>query len=1023
MGGRAQCRELALPPSDLAHRSALCAVYSQSEGQTPCCLAVSPEGVVRYWPSIAHEGSSTETSAELGGQECYSLTDLHPVGCVLATTTSTVLLIHHTGHGVACRRFQAPAGLLGGLGRRMSSLLWGSLPAGGQEAKMVRVVGRRDPHDPEIQTAFVLTSNGLQKWQLTLGEPDRLYYECDVSSLARERFWPEVWGGNDGTPAWLRIWLVDLHILDEQHVVILMAAVNQNDGSSSRQVHYGLGVLKVATDAPPIRLVGFTLIQQTYALLGDNDEPAPYRLVTVSDNAYIFNHDSVLAMSLQPGGQEDRITFSAGDGVLGAGATEETPLFFSSHHGVVSLTPIARNTPDNSINTLNDSMVADRAARLSDSLNVSVSVAGLDNLTMSESKTDQLKAAFLLYCKRNAGQSQSIIEEIFPLEESGEAVDSSLDRYVVALSKDLIDDFPASDPRWVESLPASQAQGVGSSMSLLVLHQLQDKLTAHEFFVTFLKNIGLWSRLGAVTVRGSPMATTLRLAEHAEKTVAAVTLRTVHNDLPAVVDSAIKVALCDRDVTASGNLTDQDHFYREISRIDDIVDGLVAVVQHSVSADSPRELVTNVVAVNTVVLTVIKEALATRNKKVSEFSPTGPSSSLEYLPWTATTGPKGRRGQLMTLVKASLQHGISAADDSQDRAAIYRQVVELSDLLLDGYSGQLASLSEGDKKYEAVMSSFSRDRESLITPLVDRKLYDEAASLAEKYREFDALVRLCEETGNKEKLEQYMDMFKDNKFSDHVFAWYVKEGKQGRLLSSTSSGRNQELGQFLAGHSGLSWLHDINTGSFQQAAETLKSLAMQETDILARKKTQLSLSKLAALASDAPDEEIEVAVDNIECEAGLISAQEQLPRTVLDSFGFDRGTMRVLTPQEMIEMYISDENCEGDHIDFKKALDLLNYVTLDEEEKEKLRLHIWSRSVTRNTWTDIDVDNPIDSVRDTVFFRLVEFAFMQGVDLREYLPSPERLLESEELGELQKNQNFQYLIQTGYQHIQKVCAF
>ena len=46
------------------------------------------------------------------------------------------------------------------------------------------MVGRADPDDPEIQTAFVLTSNGLQKWQLTLGEPDGLYYECDVSRLA-----------------------------------------------------------------------------------------------------------------------------------------------------------------------------------------------------------------------------------------------------------------------------------------------------------------------------------------------------------------------------------------------------------------------------------------------------------------------------------------------------------------------------------------------------------------------------------------------------------------------------------------------------------------------------------------------------------------------------------------------------------------------------------------------------------------------------------------------------------------------
>ena len=40
-------------------------------------------------------------------------------------------------------------------------------------------------------------------------------------------------------------------------------------------------------------------------------------------------------------------------------------------------------------------------SRLAESLNLSVSQAGLENLTMSESKSDQLKAAFLLYCKRS----------------------------------------------------------------------------------------------------------------------------------------------------------------------------------------------------------------------------------------------------------------------------------------------------------------------------------------------------------------------------------------------------------------------------------------------------------------------------------------------------------------------------------------------------------------------------------------------------------------------------------------------
>ncbi len=97
------CRELTLPPSDLAHSAKLVNVFPppqsssggvrSADSLTPSCIAVSPEGIVRYWPSLAHESSWVEVSAELQGQECCSLTDVHPVGSVLATTTSTVGLV------------------------------------------------------------------------------------------------------------------------------------------------------------------------------------------------------------------------------------------------------------------------------------------------------------------------------------------------------------------------------------------------------------------------------------------------------------------------------------------------------------------------------------------------------------------------------------------------------------------------------------------------------------------------------------------------------------------------------------------------------------------------------------------------------------------------------------------------------------------------------------------------------------------------------------------------------------------
>lgn len=110
----ANCRELTLPPSDLAHNAKLVNVFAANENQTPSCIAVSPEGIVRFWPSIAHSGSSYEINSDLQGQECYSLSDIQPLGSILTTTTATVVLIYHGNsgghHSIACRTLKPPQG-------------------------------------------------------------------------------------------------------------------------------------------------------------------------------------------------------------------------------------------------------------------------------------------------------------------------------------------------------------------------------------------------------------------------------------------------------------------------------------------------------------------------------------------------------------------------------------------------------------------------------------------------------------------------------------------------------------------------------------------------------------------------------------------------------------------------------------------------------------------------------------------------------------------------------------------------
>ena len=157
--------ELTLPPSDLAHKADLVAVFCPEADALPACLAVSPEGTVRYWSSVSHENSFVEVNADLQGQECDSLSEAMPLGFLVATTTASVLLITPRvidGHPrVQCRAFKPPQGLLGSISRRMSSLIFGSLPTqSSSEARLVKLL--TDKQDCSTVNVQVLCNQHLQ---------------------------------------------------------------------------------------------------------------------------------------------------------------------------------------------------------------------------------------------------------------------------------------------------------------------------------------------------------------------------------------------------------------------------------------------------------------------------------------------------------------------------------------------------------------------------------------------------------------------------------------------------------------------------------------------------------------------------------------------------------------------------------------------------------------------------------------------------------------------------------------------
>lgn len=176
--------------------------------------------------------------------------------------------------------------------------------------------------------------------------------------------------------------------------------------------------------------------------------------------------------------------------------------------------------------------------------------------------------------------------------------------------------------------------------------------------------------------------------------------------------------------------------------------------------------------------------------------------------------------------------------------------------------------------------------------------YELATKLAEKYLDFQTLVLICDRTKNQVRLEDYIERFKEYDFSQFAIQWHLQQNKQGDLFERFR--RNQsDLTRFLNDHPSLAWVQAIFNGDLSKAARILWSIAQNESELVARKKTMLSLAKLASLAAD---ENLNDQIELINAELVVISYQAQIPTRLLAVFGYDTENPKVLKPEEIINV-------------------------------------------------------------------------------------------------------------------------
>ncbi|XP_051749534.1 nuclear pore complex protein Nup133 [Ctenopharyngodon idella] len=1012
------CKDLQLPSSEFAYSADLISINSSgpldlAAIQSISALAVSPDGSARFWPSLAHEGTYTEISLDLSGHLCNYVTAVKGGSFIVSSYRGHLLRLSPDSSGKLYQRpVQQGQGMLSGIGRRVSSLFG----IRGQPADLTvfSVLWVK-----ETGCLYSLSSCGVSKWEVDEnGETQVLSWS--TNQIITDSITDAIWDSESNYSEIKKG--VNVSYLDMQYsnagLVVLAAA--WHPGDTPCLAYFCLVTLgESAAPSPDLLTVEVTKhnppfqseeeLQKTRLVLPEPSSPA----------AYLYNEELVFACSTGAGRgglAEEKISFSApGDRIRGGGVCAGMPVFFSQNSGLVAIS--AREGASLLPETMEDSLCTSVAGPEGTPLETPPKM----DMVAQEDKTKLLKQAFLQFCRHDLVGAQNMVDDLFPSDGEGGA---ELDAVVTQIDLDLVDDYPACDPRWAESVPD---EGAGFTLtSLILLHQLEDKMKAHRCLMDFLLQTGLLDRLTSTIVRSSPMATRLLLCEHAEKLSAAIVLKNHHAKHPELVNTAILSALKKNNTKIPSNLTPADVFFREVSQISSIFECLLdeeekALKEHP-DASRWAEVVLNV---NDIVKDMLQAAAQYRESKASLYrAPENCSPEPEYIPWTASGGVSGVRTAI-TRQHEMILHAAYPHADAELRAVLSEQLVALLDSLLSGYVAQLTSLRRSGQqdRYDTLENEYTQKRSELLAPLLELGQHQWVAALAEKYCDFDILVQLCERTDNQSRLQQYMVKFADQNFADFLFRWYMEKGKRGKLLSQPIA-THQQLASFLQAHDHLSWLHDVHVQDYQRAHRTLYSQANTETRYFSKKKTLLALSKLTALASDMPEAVHRRQLTDIVEQERFLLHQETLPKQLLDEKQMNPDIMPLLRPRDLIYLYICDENRGANEYDFKKALDLLEY--LEEEDAvdiDALKREIFSKALKKDwkeSWSSSDDnDDPLEAARDSTFVKILQKLVQEGVSLQSYLPDVKDLLQEDELESLKSKPYFEFLLRANYEHYLK----
>ena len=984
-------------------------------------LAVSQSGAVRYWPSIGSDVSRYYDASI----DCTGM----PVTCQSIGTASVLVAcdnsqLYRVNIEVQAHTLRLPStrldtgGMLSGIGKRMSSLFFG---AGSAEQKGFRQLSQL--LGPDGQTfLFVLTSTSLQKWTYVPAHAPVMVYEAELVAALREQSARALWPYHsdlEELAASLQLVLVDCCPFRGSLAVLI--ATSQSEQTSVSLTSYLLAVVNPQLDQLPDPLEMFSINYSTP--LESGPSVLSHRLLA-SDCTCCISTPHYLAVCEPPSHSVYNFDFSPPASILGLGTTpEDCPALFSRTHGIVRLssaallmgTSVPANLPDSSLMVpVQDQVTTSAPPSRPPTRYSSIRTQRPEVLELVR----QLERAMLSYVEENQMHACIQIDEALPSSTFVQgATDAAADTGVVELSRIIVNDKPASDPRWLEQIEEDP------SGSLIIQHQLQHKLAAHRKFISFLRDTGLMARMGLVTYEEQVLPTVAVLSGHAEKLISCLVLRRLHTrSTRDLLSGAIKLSLQARGLTKLiGDITPQDKFYQETEEVHTIGDALLQFELELLSGVQGRDAYQLISSVSTILESMLHEALLHRKKEADQFS-----CLLQPLPpfydWTCAGGRSGMRTVLLKQVEVMTSYGLPFAECEDEKQALFKLMLDMSDVILSGlraHSNLSRASPSGTQADEDSLLLFERTRRELIEPFLANQQFAHATTLAEKFQDFNALICIYGKIGDKKQLSKYMVEYREHRFSDYLFKWYLDERRTSDLLAFSDT-HPHEVDGFLGEHPHLYWMHQVTRGDMRGAFSQLKTLADGETRFAQKKSTLLSLSKLCVLASDEYDgrpADLEVIDDAL----SILSYQDQIPMDALEKEGYSPYDAPPLSCRDIVELYVnSDKNCQANIYDFLRALELVQIVyqhDVNSEERAFLILYVWSMAVMKDDWFSIPTDDPLRQIQDTTVFQIIQRSLLMDSQISTMVLDIDTLSTSPTIQEygLAGNHNFRFLYSAGFE--------